>query len=190
MTSNDSSNVGEKRPQHGGLLARLKADTRGVTAVEFGMVAMPFLMLLFGIIGVGLFFFTTFTLENAVEQASRLLRTGQAQTAGFDAQQFKDKVCEFVPGHVDCVGKVQVNVLSFPSALNITPASLPNCLDGNGSLSGATQYNPGGASQIVLVWVCYEWELAGKIPFIKLGDMGNGSRLIQATTVFRTEPFN
>ena len=57
-------------------------DERGFTAVEFAMVAMPFLMLLFGTIGIGLFFFTTFSLENAVEQASRQIRTGQAQLAG------------------------------------------------------------------------------------------------------------
>lgn len=170
------------------LLARWRTDTRGVTAIEFAMVATPFLMMLFGIIGVGLYFFTTFTLENAVEQASRLLRTGQAQQAGYTEAQFKTKVCEYVPSHVDCAGKVTVNVLSFPDT-NITPDSLPNCLTSTNGLSGATAYDPGGASEVVLVWVCYEWELASKIPFLKLGNMANGSRLIQATTVFRSEPY-
>jgi hypothetical protein len=42
----------------------------------------------------------------------------------------------------------------------------------------------------VLIWVCYEWSLASKIPYLNLGNMGNGSRLIQAATTFRTEPFN
>ncbi len=174
---------------HGGLFARLRSDERGVTAIEFGMVAMPFLMMLFGIIGVGLYFFTTFTLENAVEQASRILRTGQAQAANYNAAQFKAVVCDLVPGHIDCVGKLRVNVKSYPDTTNITPDSLPSCLT-NGSLSNANEFNMGGASEVVLVWVCYEWDLAGKIPFIKLGDMSNGSRLIQATTVFRTEPYN
>ncbi|MGE0697514.1 MAG: TadE/TadG family type IV pilus assembly protein [Hyphomicrobiaceae bacterium] len=171
------------------LLQRWRNDARGVTAIEFAMVATPFLMLLFGIIGVGLYFFTTFTLENAVEQASRLLRTGQAQQAGYNAAQFKAKVCEFVPGHIDCEGKVQVNVLSYADTTNITPASLPTCLQ-NGGLSGNSTYSPGGASEVVLVWVCFEWELASKIPFLHLGDMSNGSRLIQATTVFRSEPYD
>jgi Flp pilus assembly protein TadG len=52
----------------GGRLKVWRSDTAGVTAVEFAMVAVPFLMLLFGIITVGLFFFTTFSLENAVER--------------------------------------------------------------------------------------------------------------------------
>jgi Flp pilus assembly protein TadG len=174
--------------RQGGLFARLKSDEKGVTAIEFGMVAMPFLMMLFGIIGVGLYFFTTFTLENAVEQASRILRTGQAQSANMNAAQFKAVVCDLVPGHVDCTGKLRVNVKSYADTTNITPDSLPNCLT-NGALSNGSEFDMGGASEVVLVWVCYEWELAGKIPFLRLGDMANGSRLIQATTVFRTEPY-
>ncbi|MEZ5817491.1 MAG: TadE/TadG family type IV pilus assembly protein [Hyphomicrobiaceae bacterium] len=177
------------RLQPTGLLARWRRDSRGVTAIEFAMVAMPFLSLLFGIIGVGLYFFTTFTLENAVEQAARLMRTGQAQEAGFTEAQFKAKVCEYVPSHVDCTGKVRVNVLSFPDTTNITPGSLPNCLNGDNTLSGATQYDPGGPSQVVVVWACYEWELSSKIPFLDLGNMAGGSRLIQATSVFRSEPY-
>ena len=170
------------------LIARWKRDTHGATAVEFAMVALPFLMMLFGIIGVGLYFFTVFTMENAVEQASRLLRTGQAQQAGYNADQFKSKVCEFVPGFVDCGSKLRVNVVSYPDT-TIPLDTLPRCLTNAGDLNGGNTYDPGGASQVVLVWVCYEWELANKIPFLHLGDMSNGSALIQATTVFRTEPY-
>ena len=58
---------------------RWQADQSGFTAVEFAIVAMPFVMLLFGTISVCLFYFTTFTMENAVWQASRGIRTGQFQ---------------------------------------------------------------------------------------------------------------
>jgi Flp pilus assembly pilin Flp len=193
QSARTSAACGQPYPRD--LLARWRADVSGVTAVEFGMVAWPFIVMLFGIIAVGLYFFTTFALENAVEQASRLLRTGQAQTAnngaGITSTQFKTKVCEFLPGFIDC-NKVQVNVKSFPDTTNITPAELPTCLGADGNLSGVTEYTPGGASEVVLVWVCYEWELAGKVAnsWFSLGDMSNGSRLIQATTVFRTEPYN
>lgn len=190
MNQIEPAMAGGTNPRPRNLLARWRSDSRGVTAIEFGMVAMPFMMLLFGIIGVGLYFFTTFTLENAVEQASRLLRTGQAQAAGYTPAQFKAKVCEFVPGHIDCDSKVRVNVLSYPDTTNVTPASLPRCLTAAGGLAAGSQYSPGNASEVVLVWVCYEWDLARAIPFLNLGDMPNGSRLIQATTVFRTEPYN
>lgn len=172
------------------LVRRWSRDDKGVTALEFGLVAAPFFMLLYGIIGVGLYFFTTFTLENAVEQASRLLRTGQAQQANMTASQFKTKLCELVPGHIDCQGKVLVNVKSFDDSADITPDELPSCLGADRALSGTTSYAPGGASQVVLVWVCYEWEFAKSIPFLNFSDMAGGSRLIQATTTFRTEPYN
>ena len=54
-------------------------DESGFTAVEFAIVAMPFVMLLFGILSVCLYFFTNFTMENAVWQAARAIRTGQFQ---------------------------------------------------------------------------------------------------------------
>ncbi len=172
------------------VMRRWRSDNKGVTAIEFGIVATPFFMLLFGIIGIGLYFFTTFTIENAVEQASRLLRTGQAQQAAMTDAQFKTKICELVPGHIDCAGKLKVNVKSFDDSDDITPAALPRCLDGGGNLSSATQYTPGGASKVVLVWVCFEWEFAKSIPFLNFSDMSSGGRLIQATTTFRTEPYN
>ena len=174
--------------QQSSLLRRLRKDEDGVTAIELGFVIGPFLMLLFGIIAVGLYFFTTFSLENAVEQAARVIRTGQAQQAGLTGEQFKAKVCEYVPGHIDCAGKIHVNVKSFANSSDIDPTDLPKCLDAGGNLKNSADYVPGGASVIVLVWLCYEWDMA-KFPFINLGDMANGSRLIQATTTFRTEPY-
>ena len=41
----------------------------------------------------------------------------------------------------------------------------------------------------VLVTACYEWDLAKKLPFLLMGDLSNGSALIQASSVFRTEPY-
>jgi Flp pilus assembly protein TadG len=177
-----------KRYRMAQMISRWRADKSGATAVEFAIVGMPFLMFLYGIIGIGLYFFTTFTLENGLEQASRLIRTGQAQKAGMTDVQFKNTVCSFIPGFVDCQNKLLVNVRSFAEA-DMTPVvSRGECLN-NGSLTNLTTYTPGAATQVVLVTLCFEWEFANKIPFIRLGDMNGGSRLIQAATAFRTEPY-
>lgn len=170
-------------------LARWRTDENGFTAVEFAMVAMPFFMLLFGIMAVGLIFFTTFALENAVEESARLIRTGQAQESGMTATQFKSEVCSRAPRYVDCNGKIRVNVQSFSDFSDIVP---PSCLDAGGNLvpAASTVFHPGAVSEVVLVTVCYEWELAGKIPFLQLGSLSNGAALIQASTTFRTEPYS
>ena len=91
----------------------LRRDESGSAAIEFAMVSFPFLALLFGIMAVGLYFFTTFSTENAVEQASRPIRTGEAQAAGLTRDQFKASVCEKLPVYVDCSSKLRVNVMSF-----------------------------------------------------------------------------
>ena len=161
-----------------------------MTAIEFAMVATPFLMMLFGIIAVGLFFFTTFTLEHAVEQASRLLRTGQAQTAAMTTEQFKAEVCSRAPAFVDCLGKLRVSVQKFNEFTQITPATTPTCLDAGGNLTATpAPFDVAKANEIALVWVCYEWDLAAKIPYLNLGNMGSGARLIQVATTFRVEPY-
>ena len=56
---------------------RFRHDTGGVVTIEFALLALPFFMLMFGIILVGLHHFTTFSLENAIDVASRQLRIEQ-----------------------------------------------------------------------------------------------------------------
>ncbi|MEL6227822.1 MAG: TadE/TadG family type IV pilus assembly protein [Pseudomonadota bacterium] len=169
-------------------LSRFSRNQDGTTAVELAMVAVPFLGLVFGIMAAGLYFFVTFSMENAVERAARMIRTGQAQVAGMTTAQFKQEVCNRAPAFVDCDGKMRVNVAIFDSFGAVDP---PGCTNDSGQLipDPVDEAVPGQAGEIVLVTVCYEWELAGKMPFIKVGKMGNGSALIRASTTFRTEPF-
>lgn len=169
-------------------LSRFRSNDEGATAIEFAAVATPFLMMIFGILGLGFFFFTTFTLENAVERAGRLIRTGQVAAVNMTESDFKAKVCARLPVFVDCSNNLRVFVQSFPdNAPNLTPLS---CLQ-SGDLTTASAYDPGSADQVVLVTACYKWELSSKLPFIDLGNMGSsGNRLIQAVATFRTEPYN
>jgi Flp pilus assembly protein TadG len=168
--------------------AAWRHDDSGATAIEFAMVSFPFLALLFGIMAVGLFFFTTFSTENAVEQAARPIRTGEAQAAGMTKDQFKASVCAKMPIYVDCTAKLRVNVQSF----NVGQAIVaPDCVDAGGALvaPAGTPFAVGAANQIMLVSACLEWTLAGKIPFLQIGKMSNGAALIQASTTFKIEPY-
>lgn len=171
------------------LQTRYRQNTDGTMAIEFAAVVVPFVMLLMGTIVVGLYFFVTFSLENAVEQASRQIRTGQAQLAGMTKDQFKANVCSHAPGFIDCATDLRVNVVQVTGFSTAIPSS---CLDGGGNLIAdpANDAVPGAAGQVVLVMVCYEWKLAAAMPFLDVGGMNNGSALIQAATAFRTEPYS
>ncbi len=198
MISTDKSRS-SKRPNR---LARFAGNEDGTTAIEFAMVIGPFLFLLFGIISVGFYFFVTFSLEHAVESASRVIRTGQAQDSSggktpLTVATFKAKICEKLPPFMECgtaTDKIRVNVQTYTGYGTV---SAPTCVDNAGALIGAAAqtYAPGGTSSIVLVGVCYEWELSksmASIPYWiapQSARMTNGSTLIQAATTFTNEPF-
>ena len=73
------------------LLRRFRSNRRGSVAVEFSLIALPFFALLFAIIETALVFFASQVLETAVQDSSRLILTGQAQTAAtpYTAQNSK-----------------------------------------------------------------------------------------------------
>lgn len=162
-----------------------------MTAVEFAFIATPFFVLLMALLEIGLVFFGTLTLESAVEQASRLIRTGQAQTQGLTAASFKNRVCSHISGLIDCAGGLKVDVKRFD---NFSGVTLDDPLDGNGELRDDFGFNPGAGGDIVVVRAFYEWDLTNLFPDLGmasgLANMGNGNRLIIGTAAFRNEPFN
>ncbi len=144
----------------------------------------------FMIIEVGLVFFGNFSLDNAAEQTARLIRTGQAQAAGFDQGAFKEEVCARLLGPFDCEANLKLEVKSYP---NFESVVIDPALDEDEQLRDDFGYEPGNASEVVVVRLFYEWDITAKLPDfglnIGLGNMPNGNRLIQSTMVFRNEPF-
>lgn len=168
------------------LLDRFRKADSGATALEFGLVATPFLILMIAIMEVALVYFANFSMENAVDQAGRLVRTGQAQQQGFSQSQFKQSICDKVAGLGDCMGGLKVEVKKFN---NFGGISLDDPLTGEGALRDDFGYDPGAGGDVVVVRAFYEWNLTSAIPGT-LGNMANGSRLIAAVATFRNEPFD
>lgn len=168
-------------------LWKFRRARSGTSAVEFGLIAGPFFLLLFALIEIGMMFLATFTLENAVGQASRMIRTGQAQDASFSESQFKAEVCSHVVALFDCAGSLIVDVRKFD---NFTSVNVPDAIDDQGNLTGGFQYDPGNGGDIVVVRIFYEWDVLANLPALDLGNMNNGNRLLAATASFRNEPFD
>ncbi|GBE44811.1 TadE-like protein [bacterium BMS3Bbin10] len=185
MTKSRANSQGKTPGRKRGFLRRFRADSSGVTAIEFGIVAAPFFALMVALIEVSLVFFANFTLENAVDKASRLIRTGQAQTQGLSEAQFKQSICDGVTGVYDCMGGLKLDVLRFD---DFTGINLPDPLDGNGELRTNFSFDPGASSDVVVVRAFYEWNLIANFPG-GLGNMPGGGRLLVATAAFRNEPF-
>jgi Flp pilus assembly protein TadG len=173
--------------------ARFKRADEGATAVEFAFVAVPFFILIFTLVGFSLYFLMSNSIDKGMDTTSRQLRTGQAQKSNMTVNEFKQAICNSGGAWISC-NKVQVFVQKFANWTDVTPQQ---CLNASGavvtnSASGGdqiAQYS-GTASEIVLVTTCYKWEFTQNLPFVKLGNMSDGSTMMQTATAFRTEPYS
>lgn len=169
-------------------LRRFGADREGATAVEFAIVAVPFLALIFGILELGLVFMVSTTLDNATETVARRIRTGQFQTSSSNnLTAFKTAVCDEMSWlSNDCTGRLYVNVRTFPKFADVTlapPASETELK--------TEPFTTGGPEDIVVVRTYYEWSLI--TPLLNQGLQtiaGSDKRLITTTATFRNEPYN
>ncbi len=82
------------------IVRRFVRKDDGAAAVEFAMVAAPFIAIIFAIFETAIVFFAGQVLEVAMADSARLIMTGQAQKAGFNQAKFKEEVCNRVYGLV------------------------------------------------------------------------------------------
>lgn len=167
-------------------LRRFTRGNDGIAAVEFGIVAAPFLALMFAIMETAIVFFASQTLETAVADSARLIMTGQAQQGSFTQAQFKSAVCAKILGLFDCSAGLKIDVKTYTSFSSVS-TSKP--IDANGNLQTNFSYTPGNPGDIVVVRLMYEWPIYVSLLGFNLADMSGGKRLIIATAAFRNEPY-
>ena len=165
----------------------------GASAVEFALILLPFLALTFGIMETALAFFADQTLQTMAADGARLIMTGQAQNAGWNAAAFKSQICpsgQSYGGMISC-DKLSINVQTFSSfgSMSYTPPSAstqnPNVID----TSGFT-YQPGSPGSIVMVQFFYQWPITFSLMGLNaLANGPGGTRLLVATAAFRNEPY-
>ena len=167
-------------------LRRFAKQQQGSAAVEFGLVAAPFLALVFAIMETAIVFFAGQALETAVADSARLIMTGQAQSQGFSQSQFKNAVCAKIYGLFDCQNGVHVDVKTFTSFANV---SMNSPVDGQGTFNNNFSYQPGGPGDIVVVRLFYQWPVYVSLLGFNMSNMNGGKRLLAATAAFRNEPY-
>lgn len=165
----------------------LLADENAATAVEFGLVAAPFIALLVAIIQTFLVFFASQLLETVVSQSSRLILTGQVQSSNMTQSAFAQQVCSAVVILFNCNGlMIDVQTYNGFSAANTSVPTLT--FNSQGQVSNTWQFSPGTGGQIVVVRVMYQWPVfLGPLGFT-LSNLPNGNRLIMASSAFQNEP--
>jgi Flp pilus assembly protein TadG len=176
-------------------LQRFRRSENGATAVEFAMVGLPFFIVLGCICETGLMLFTEYVLQNSVQEAARLVRTGQVSasdgTITMNADDFKTKVCEQVGIILNCNNNVTVYVTNA-ATFSALETAMADPLSIGKSTSGAdygTVFSPGGQLKAATVVATYDWYFT--FPFMKfLGNFNSDkARRIYGMAIFRNEPF-
>ena len=167
-------------------VARLCRQQDGAAAIEFGLVALPFIALVFAILETAIVFFAGQTLEAAANDSARLILTGQAQTQGLTQSTFKTQVCSRIVALFDCSGGMSVDVktyTNFASVNNNNPVV-------NGQLdTSGMGYAPGGPGDIVVMKLYYAWPIYVTLMSDNLANLSGSKRLLVATVAFRNEPY-
>lgn len=166
-------------------------DERGTTLIEFGLLALPFFAIIGAITETSVVFLSGQILESAIQDTSRLIRTGQVQSGSMTEAQFRTQVCSRVYGLFgDCSG-IYINVETVDEFNDVDVAAPVDwdCKDEVCAWTEDGKYVPGKGTNIVVVQAYYQWPLIMGLGSVGLSNLPNGQRLIGAVAVFRNEPF-
>ena len=162
------------------LLRRFAPAENGAVAVEFAFVAIPFLILVFAIIELGLTFLVSMGLENAMMTVDRRIRTGELKAA--TRAQFTSAVCaemDWLGG--SCASAITLDVRVLPSFADADDLQRP--------ANGATCFDTGGPDSIMLVRGYYKWPII--TPLLQEAvETSSGDREVTFSAVFVNEPYS
>ena len=170
-----------------GLLRRFGRARDGATAVEFAMVALPFLGLVFATLELGMMFLVSTTLESSAQAAARTIRTGQFQSGAGTAAAYKTAICDGMGWlGADCQANLYVDVRTFNTFAAVS--SPPPIV--NGAINPAAMtFQAGAACSIVLARAFYNWTLLAP-DLSGVAHMNGNKVLLTAAGAFRNEPFS
>lgn len=174
-------------------------DDKGAVAIEFAILALPFFVLIFAILETSIVFLAGQVLDSAVQDASRRIRTGQAQSASWNADNFRAEVCKGLFSIFDCSAsklKVKVSVVSSFATATVSSPIGSSCSTSSTAVQCdwtpeflAPTYDAGVGSSIVLVQAFYKWPTLANMPGFNMATQMGNTRLLSAVRVFRNEPF-
>lgn len=179
-----------------GAIRRLRRERDGATAVEFGLLILPFMLTLLGVFELGYTFFMMSALDSAARTSARAVMTGAVSTAGMTAGSFRTGiVCPRLPSNFDCAS-VFINVTVVPAGTSPTgyysyvnsaqSALLVPPLD-----SSANSFCPGSGGQYVVLQLLYPTSaftqlFAGRSTATYQGKKVN---VLMSTATFKAEPY-
>lgn len=165
-----------------------RQDKKAATAVEFSLVAVPFLWMLIGMVELALYFSSASLLAEAANTGARMVRTGQFEEVADPAAAFSTAVCDRAALFIPCED-IQFQVThveddDFRSAVEYAPT-----YDEDGNLENQG-YNAGTASSVVIVRLAYRYQFMTPIIGSMLSTGPSNTTQIVNTIVMKNEPYD
>lgn len=181
------------------LAAAFLRDRAGAAAVEFAIVAVPFLGLCAAIIQVAFLIWIAQNFDRTLQNGVRGLLTGQfqlAQAAQANPSTVQDalrtQLCGAaaapVPTLFNC-NAVKIDVTTSSTFSGSTPGTAYNPQTGSWSTGFGSNYTCPRPGTIVTVTAAVEIPTFFGLLGVNLKTFSNGSHLLMSTAVFRTEPY-
>ena len=173
------------------LARRAAADVSAATAVEFALVAPMVIALILGTIQIAVIYLAQAELENAAEQAARLVLTNQATSGSAGQASFVNAVCGYLPALFTCSSvmvdlETQAVCPNSSDALTMAPPTLT--YNASGQVTNTWNYSPGSGGSLEILRVMYQWPVFAGPLGVVFSDLSNGTLLLTSTQVFQNEP--
>jgi Flp pilus assembly protein TadG len=172
-------------------LARFVRNRRGATSIEFAMLALPFSLLLFGILESCISFAGQQLLANATDKVARQLRTGQLKAADVDETKLKLIICGEIKilAQGNCSDNLFVDLRKFDSFALAAQESIKYTSDGDIDTSSFA-VTPGPSMSKNMLRVFYKWPVMTDLLRLAMSNLKGGYTLHFAATTWQNEPFN
>lgn len=160
-------------------------NRKGSAAIEFAILALPFMVLIFAIVELAIMYFVDSALDAAVHKAVRQVRVGSAKAAAWDIAKFKTAVCTELSYSFSCSANLKVRASVITDMNSVTRVSAIS----GGTLSVTEDFNIGDSGEYVLVQAFLPWDPVMKLYAFSGGRLSDGRYVLGAAELFKNEPF-
>lgn len=178
----------------------LRCDRSGATAIEFAVLALPFMLSMLAVLEYGYVYLVQVSLEDATAVAARQIRTGQAQSkttsttaAGVTTTtatpltqtQFKTLVCDNMKWVGGCYSSllVEAEVQSSWAGQTYTTPTV------GGAVKPVLPFDMGQPGQIVLIHSFYPWKMVTPALWTGAPKLNGNSVLLGSISAICNEPY-
>lgn len=191
--SKEFGSADEHKARRPRFFARFLRDRRGSTAIEFGILAIPFALLVFAILESCISFAGQEVMANITDDVARQLRTGQLRPSDVAGTSLRDKICDKLEIIVsqDCPNLLMVDLRQYATFAAAASAGFKiqngEVILTNGATTQSFTVAPGPAESRNMLRVFYKWPI---MTDLLAQSMGGNKTLHFASVTWQNEPFD